>query len=110
MKKLKKLKNAVNWFKVKWTVIYSAIGGAVWSLFCTVPAYAAYNPFEDVKGVIQTAVGAGGAFLVVFGLVQLGIQLKDGNQGGAQLHNSIWCIVGGVVIILAAAFIDSINF
>lgn len=51
-----------------------------------------------------------GAVLVVFGLVNLGMTIKDGMQGGGgQLSGAIAMIVGGAIVIGAAVYFSSLN-
>ena len=56
--------------------------------------------------------GAGflGGVLIVFGLVNLGMTIKDGMQGGGgQLSGAIAMIVGGAIVIGAAAYFASLD-
>lgn len=51
-----------------------------------------------------------GGVLVVFGLVNLGMTIKDGMQGGGgQLSGAIAMIVGGAIVIGAAIYFGSLN-
>lgn len=51
-----------------------------------------------------------GGTLVVFGLVNLGMTIKDGMQGGGgQLSGAIAMIVGGAVVIAAAVYFGSLD-
>ena len=51
-----------------------------------------------------------GGVLVVFGLVNLGMTIKDGMQGGGgQLSGAIAMIVGGAIVIAAAVYFGSLN-
>ena len=51
-----------------------------------------------------------GGVLVVFGLVNLGMTIKDGMQGGGgQLAGAIAMIVGGAVVIGAAVYFGSLD-
>ena len=51
-----------------------------------------------------------GGVLVVFGLVNLGMTIKDGMQGGGgQLSGAIAMIVGGAIGIAAAVYCGSLN-
>lgn len=51
-----------------------------------------------------------GGVLIVFGLVNLGMTIKDGMQGGGgQLSGAIAMIVGGAIIIGAAVYFGSLN-
>ena len=51
-----------------------------------------------------------GGVLVVFGLVNLGMTIKDGMQGGGgQLSGAIAMIVGGAIVIGAAVYFGSLN-
>lgn len=62
-----------------------------------------------VKMLTQGITFLGGV-LVVFGLVNLGMTIKDGMQGGGgQLAGAIAMIVGGAVVIGAAAYFGSLD-
>lgn len=51
-----------------------------------------------------------GGVLVVFGLVNLGMTIKDGMQGGGgQLSGAIAMIVGGAIVIGGAVYFGSLN-
>lgn len=51
-----------------------------------------------------------GGVLVVFGLVNLGMTIKDGMQGGGgQLSGAIAMIVGGAIVIAAAVYFGSLD-
>lgn len=51
-----------------------------------------------------------GGVLVVFGLVNLGMTIKDGMQGGGgQLSGAIAMIVGGAVVVGAAVYFGTLN-
>ncbi len=69
-----------------------------------VPTFAA-TTLESAKGLLSKAAGAGGTLWAVWGLVQLGIAIKDHNGPGMQ--GAIWQIVGGAVIIAASALINN---
>lgn len=67
----------------------------------------------DLSSIVDKISGGvmflGGAVLV-FGLVNLGLALKDGAQGGGgQLGGAIAMIVGGGVVMGAAAFFGSLD-
>lgn len=51
-----------------------------------------------------------GGVLVVFGLVNLGMTIKDGMQGGGgQLSGAIAMIVGGAIVVGAAVYFGTLN-
>lgn len=51
-----------------------------------------------------------GSVLVVFGLVNLGMTIKDGMQGGGgQLSGAIAMIVGGAIVVGAAVYFGSLS-
>lgn len=51
-----------------------------------------------------------GGVLVVFGLVNLGMTIKDGMQGGGgQLSGAIAMIVGGAIVVGAAIYFGQLN-
>lgn len=51
-----------------------------------------------------------GGVLVVFGLINLGMTIKDGMQGGGgQLSGAIAMIVGGAIVVGAAVYFGQLN-
>ena len=51
-----------------------------------------------------------GGILVVFGVVNLGLNLKDGAQGGGgQLAGAITSIVGGALVIAAGTYFKTLD-
>lgn len=62
-----------------------------------------------VKMLTQGVTFLGGV-LVVFGLVNLGMTIKDGMQGGGgQLSGAIAMIVGGAIVVGAAIYFGQLN-
>ncbi|WP_251179417.1 hypothetical protein [Adlercreutzia agrestimuris] len=65
---------------------------------------------SSIVDKISGGIGFLGGALLVFGLINLGMSLKDGAQGGGgQLAGSIAMIVGGGVIIGASAFFGTLD-
>ena len=62
---------------------------------------------------IMTKISGGVTFLgglIVFGLVNLGMTIKDGMQGGGgQLAGAIAMIVGGGIVIAASVFLGNLD-
>ena len=54
---------------------------------------------ENVKNLLSDGVTALGGILIVFGLVNLGLTIKDGMQGGA-----LAMIIGGAIVVGAAVY------
>ena len=51
-----------------------------------------------------------GGVLVDFGLINLGMTIKDGMQGGGgQLSGAIAMIVGGAIVVGAAIYFGQLN-
>ena len=73
----------------------------------------AESPSEMLPKVLQMLSGGVmflGGVLVVMGMVNLGMSLKDGAQGGGgQLAGAIAMIVGGGVIVGAGAFFNTLD-
>ena len=71
-------------------------------------AYAAVdvsNTLSEVLNMLANGVTLLGGILVVMGLVNLGLSLKDGAQGGgSQLSGALAMIVGGMVVVGAGAY------
>lgn len=65
---------------------------------------------SNVVQLITQGVTFLGGVLIVFGLVNLGMTIKDGMQGGGgQLSGAIAMIVGGAIVIGAAFYFGSLN-
>lgn len=65
---------------------------------------------SNVVQLITQGVTFLGGVLIVFGLVNLGMTIKDGMQGGGgQLSGAIAMIVGGAIVIGAAIYFGSLN-
>ncbi|MDR1150363.1 MAG: hypothetical protein LBJ93_01900 [Clostridiales bacterium] len=60
----------------------------------------------DIMNMITQVVIIGGAFWAVWGVVVLAGGLKDKN--GPALQSGIWQIVGGILIIIAAALLKMV--
>ena len=71
-------------------------------------AYAAVDvsgTLTNVLNMLANGVILLGGILVVMGLVNVGLSLKDGAQGGGgQLSGALAMIVGGMVIVGAGAY------
>ena len=64
----------------------------------------------QVMSKLSGGVGFLGSVLIVMGLVNLGVSLKDGAQGGGgQLAGAIAMIVGGGVIVGAAVYFGTLD-
>lgn len=59
---------------------------------------------------LQGGLGALGVIVMVFGLVNLGLTIKDGMQGGGgQLSGAIAMIIGGGVVIAASVLLGQVD-
>ena len=64
----------------------------------------------DVMSKVSQGVTFLGGALVVFGLINLGMTIKDGMQGGGgQLAGAIAMIVGGGIVVGAAIYFGSLD-
>ncbi len=64
----------------------------------------------EVMSKLSSGIGFLGGVLVVFGLINLGMALKDGAQGGGgQIAGAISMIVGGGVIVGAAVYFGTMD-
>ena len=64
----------------------------------------------EVMNLISLGVTFLGGVLIVFGLVNLGMTVKDGIQGGGgQLGGAIAMIVGGGIVIGAAIYFGTLD-
>ena len=68
-------------------------------------AYAApENQLPEVMDLLGRGVEYIGAAVAIFGLVQLGLAIKDGSTGGGgQLAGAIAMMVGGAIVFAAGA-------
>lgn len=65
---------------------------------------------NDVMSVLSQGIAFLGGALIVFGLINLGMTIKDGMQGGGgQLAGAIAMIVGGGIIVGAAVYFGSLD-
>lgn len=65
---------------------------------------------DNVISLLSTGITFLGGILIVMGLVNLGMTIKDGMQGGGgQLAGAIAMIVGGGIIIGAAIYFGSLD-
>lgn len=64
----------------------------------------------NVTSLLSSGVQFLGAVILVMGLVNLGLTIKDEMQGGGgQLAGAIAMIVGGGIVIAAGAYFGSID-
>ena len=80
----------------------------------TVTAFAANVMAADgseaittAKSLLSKAATAGGGLWAVWGLVTLGMSIKDSN--GPGIGNAIWQILGGAIIIAAGVAIGALD-
>ena len=64
------------------------------------------DTFNSIINLIKSAALLGGGIFTIWGVVVLGTSLKDHNGPGIQ--NGIWQIVGGLLIVAAAALFSSL--
>lgn len=65
---------------------------------------------QEVMSKVSDGVTFLGGVLIVFGLVNLGMTIKDGMQGGGgQLAGAIAMIVGGGIIVGASIYFGSLD-
>ncbi len=62
---------------------------------------------ETAKSLLSKAAVAGGGLWAVWGLVQLGMSIKDHNGPGIQ--GAIWQLIGGAIIIAAGSAISALD-
>lgn len=66
----------------------------------------ASSMFSQAMALLQKGLIAVGTFLVVMGIINLSINIKDGDPG---VRNAILEIVGGVMVGAAGAFVTQIT-
>lgn len=65
---------------------------------------------DNAVNMLTQGVTFLGGVLVVFGLINLGMTIKDGMQGGGgQLSGAIAMIVGGGIVVGAAIYFGQLN-
>ncbi|WP_270854908.1 hypothetical protein [Longibaculum muris] len=65
---------------------------------------------DNAVNMLTQGVTFLGGVLVVFGLINLGMTIKDGLQGGGgQLSGAIAMIVGGAIVVGAAIYFGQLN-
>lgn len=65
---------------------------------------------DNAVNMLTQGVTFLGGVLVVFGLINLGMTIKDGMQGGGgQLSGAIAMIVGGAIVMGAAIYFGQLN-
>lgn len=65
---------------------------------------------DNAVNMLKHGVTFLGGVLVVFGLINLGMTIKDGMQGGGgQLSGAIAMIVGGAIVVGAAIYFGQLN-
>lgn len=65
---------------------------------------------QNAVSMLTQGVAFLGGALVVFGLVNLGMTIKDGiSGGGGQLGGAIAMIVGGAIVIGASVYFGSLD-
>ena len=65
------------------------------------------DAINTAKSLLSKGATAGGGLWAVWGLVQLGIGIKDHNGPGIQ--GAIWQIIGGAIIIAAGAAVAALD-
>lgn len=61
----------------------------------------------SAQNLLSKAATAGGGLWAVWGLVQLGMSIKD--HDGPGMGKAIWQILGGAIIIAAGTLISSLS-
>lgn len=65
---------------------------------------------DNAVNMLTQGVTFLGGVLVVFGLINLGMTIKDGMQGGGgQLSGAVAMIVGGAIVVGAAIYFGQLN-
>lgn len=63
--------------------------------------------FEQAMALFSKGILASGSLLTVWGIIQLGISIKEHN--GPAMQQAIFQIVGGAVILAAGSWIATIS-
>ena len=97
-----------NFFKKSFKLLLTT--AFVLATFFTVNCFAAGDGSEAIKtaqSLLSKAATAGGGLWAVWGLVTLGMAIKDHN--GPGIGNAVWQIVGGAIIIAAGVAIGALD-
>lgn len=63
------------------------------------------DTLDSAVKLLTNGIGFLGGVLIVFGLINLGMTIKDGMQGGGgQLAGAIAMIIGGGIVVFASGF------
>ncbi|MCD7854610.1 MAG: hypothetical protein LUG66_03225 [Clostridiales bacterium] len=87
--------------------IFAAMVFASVLMVSTVFAATGTEALTTAKNLLSKAAQTGGGLYAVWGLVNLGMSLKDHNGPGIQ--SAIWQIIGGAIIIAAGTAISSLD-
>lgn len=98
-------KNKKNFITSKWC--NAIVVALIFTIAMCMPVFAAGDALTIAKNLLAKAAQAGGGLWAVWGLVQLGISIKDHNGPGMQ--GAIWQIIGGGIIIAAGTAISSLD-
>lgn len=99
----------------KMTKVWRVVGSTavlIMTVFC-MNAFAAEaagggaTAITTAKNLLSKAATAGGGLWAVWGLVTLGMSIKDSN--GPGIGNAIWQILGGAIIIAAGVAIGALD-
>ena len=108
------MKNMISERKIKderTTKIWRVIGSTavlMMTVFCmNVFAADGGDAITTAKNLLSKAATAGGGLWAVWGLVTLGMSIKDSN--GPGIGNAIWQILGGAIIIAAGVAIGALD-
>ena len=63
--------------------------------------------FDSIMGMLSDAVKVVGMVVAIWGGVQFGLALKE--KSGSDMATATACMVGGIVIIAAAAYFGRID-
>lgn len=67
----------------------------------------ANSTFAEAMAILQRGLYGAAALTIVFGLVNLGVAIKDSNGPGQ--NNAVLTIIGGLIIAAAGALVSSIT-
>ena len=94
---------------LKKSLLKGTVGSALLSFVPLKFAIADSGPLSQVKDLIGNGAIFLGGVLVVIGLIQFGMGWKDGTGGGGQLNGAIGFMVGGGIIVAAAAILKALQ-
>lgn len=102
-----KIKNFLKKKLTKKNIINKLAAVSSMSMALLTPVFAAGDAMTTAKSLLSKGVGIGGGLWAIWGIVQLGISIKDSD--GPGMGKAIWQIVGGAIVVAAGVAIGNLD-